>query len=210
MSENIVKVDARGKACPMPIVMTYNELKAMKDGKVVTTVDSENSVKNLKNLGAEKDVPVEVAARDGEWDVTFTVGPDGIKTADTDQAFINSCATTPAAKNLVIAVTSDAMGTGDDKLGRQLMKGFLFAVSQLDDAELPKTILFYNGGAKLTCEGSLSLEDLENLVDRGVKIMTCGTCLNYYGLEDKLKVGTVTNMYSIAETLAQATQVVRP
>ena len=108
----------------------------------------------------------------------------------------------------IIAVTSDAMGRGSDELGRQLMKGFLYAVSQLE--ELPRTILFYNGGAKLTTEGSLSLEDLKSMEAQGVQILTCGTCLNYYGLTEKLAVGGVTNMYSIVETLAGADKVIKP
>ena len=75
---------------------------------------------------------------------------------------------------------------------------------------LPDTILFYNGGAKLTCEGSDSIEDLKKLEAAGVQILTCGTCLNYYGLTEKLKVGGVTNMYVIAQTMAEADLVVRP
>ena len=88
------------------------------------------------------------------------------------------------------------------------MKGFLFAVSQLP--KLPKTILFYNGGAKLTVEGSDSLEDLKKMEAQGVEILTCGTCLNHYGLTDSLKVGEVTNMYVIAETMAGAAKIVKP
>ena len=76
--------------------------------------------------------------------------------------------------------------------------------------ELPNTMLFYNGGAKLTTEGSESLEDLKSLEAQGVEIMTCGTCLDYYGLKEKLKVGTVTNMYSIVETMNQAGRIIRP
>ena len=78
-----------------------------------------------------------------------------------------------------------------------LIKGFLFAVTQLE--KLPKTMLFYNGGATLTAEGSDSLEDLKSLEAQGVEILTCGTCLNYYGLTEKLQVGSVTNMYTIVE-----------
>ena len=81
-------------------------------------------------------------------------------------------------------------------------------MTQLD--ELPKTMVFYNGGAKLTTEGSESLEDLKSLEAQGVEIMTCGTCLDYYGLKEKLKVGTVTNMYSIVETMNQAGRIIRP
>ena len=88
------------------------------------------------------------------------------------------------------------------------MKGFLFALSQLD--ELPETILFYNGGAYLTTECPDSLEDLKAMENQGVEILTCGTCLDYYGLKEKLQVGGVTNMYQIAEKLAGATQVIQP
>ena len=75
---------------------------------------------------------------------------------------------------------------------------------------LPKTVLFYNGGARLTVEGSASLEDLKNMEAQGVEILTCGTCLNHYGLTDKLAVGGVTNMYTIVEKLAGAGKVVKP
>ena len=88
------------------------------------------------------------------------------------------------------------------------MKGFLFALSQLES--LPQTILFYNGGAKLTVEGSGSLEDLKAMEAQGVEILTCGTCLNHYGLTEQLAVGGVTNMYAIVEKLAGAEKVVKP
>ena len=88
------------------------------------------------------------------------------------------------------------------------MKGFIFAVTQMET--LPETMLFYNGGATLTTEGSDSLEDIKSLEAQGVTIKTCGTCLNYYGLTEKLQVGEVTNMYDIAETLSKAGKVVKP
>ena len=100
------------------------------------------------------------------------------------------------------------MGRGSDELGKLLMKSFLFAVSQLP--RLPRTVLFYNGGAKLTVEGSESLEDLRNMEAQGVEILTCGTCLNFYGLTEKLAVGGVTNMYVIAEKMLNAGNVVKP
>ena len=100
------------------------------------------------------------------------------------------------------------MGRGDDELGRKLMKAFIFAVTQQD--ELPATMLFYNGGAKLTCEGSPVLDDLACLAEQGVEILTCGTCLEHYGIKDKLQVGEVTNMYVIVEKMEKASVVVRP
>ena len=100
------------------------------------------------------------------------------------------------------------MGSGNDELGATLMKGFIYAVSQLE--ELPKTMLFYNGGVKLTTEGSASLEDLKSLQAQGVEILSCGTCLNFYGLSEKLAVGEVTNMYAIVEKLNGASHIVKP
>lgn len=110
-------------------------------------------------------------------------------------------------KNTVVAIASERMGHGNDELGKVLMKGFIFALSQLD--ELPSTILFYNGGATITTEGSPSLDDLKNMEAQGVEILTCGTCLDYYNLKDKLAVGSVTNMYTIVEKLANADKIIK-
>lgn len=108
----------------------------------------------------------------------------------------------------VVVIASDRMGEGNDELGKVLIKGFIYAVSQLD--ELPKKILFYNGGATLTVEGSDSLEDLRFMETQGVEILTCGTCLDYYQVKDKLAVGSVTNMYSIVEAMSEAGKIIRP
>ena len=113
-----------------------------------------------------------------------------------------------ARDNTVIVISSDRMGEGEEELGKVLIKGYIYALTQLET--LPKTILFYNKGAYLTCEGSASLEDLKSLEAQGVEIFTCGTCLNYYGLSEKLQVGSVTNMYVIADTMAKAGKVVKP
>ena len=111
-------------------------------------------------------------------------------------------------KGLVAVLSSDQMGGGNEELGRILMKGFVYALTQLE--ELPETVLLYNGGARLSVEGSQSLEDLKSLEAQGVEILTCGTCLNFYELADKLKVGSVTNMYEIVEKMSGARLVIRP
>ncbi len=108
----------------------------------------------------------------------------------------------------VVVLSSDKMGEGDEKLGRALMKGFIYAMTEQDS--LPQTVLLYNNGAKLAVEGSDSLADLKLLEAQGVEIMTCGTCLNHYGLTEKLGVGSVTNMYVIVEKMNAATKVTRP
>ena len=108
----------------------------------------------------------------------------------------------------MLVLASDAMGNGDDELGRLLMKGFFYAT--VEQVQLPETILFYNSGVFLTTEGSAVLNDLKELERRGVRLLSCGTCLNYYGLFDKLKVGEVTNMYELASLMFQAGKIIRP
>ena len=111
-------------------------------------------------------------------------------------------------KKKLVVLRSGKMGEGSDELGTALMKSFIYALTELE--ELPETILLYNGGAYLSCEGSDSLEDLKSLEAQGVEIMTCGTCLNYYGIADRLAVGSVTNMYAIAEKMAEADTIICP
>ena len=200
-----IKVDAMSLPCPQPVVKTIKALEALSGpAKVETHVDNETAVQNLTRLAQSKGFKLhsEKLAAD-HFVVTMEAEPAAAPAEEAPLACIPD-----RRGNTVVAVTSDAMGHGSDELGRQLMKGFLYAVSQLD--ELPKTILFYNGGARLTTEGSLSLEDLKSMEAQGVQIMTCGTCLNYYGLTEKLAVGSVTNMYSIVETLTKADKVIKP
>ena len=98
------------------------------------------------------------------------------------------------------------MGDGSEELGKILIKGFIYTVSEYEN--LPKTIIFFNSGVKLTTEGSECIDDLKKLQAKGVKIVSCGTCLDYYGLKEKLLVGEVTNMYTIYETLYKSSKVI--
>lgn len=201
-----IKVDAMGLACPQPVVKTIKALEALTGPATVETyVDNETAVQNLTRLAQGKGFPVR-SEKLAEGRFVVTMETD--KTAAESTAEATAACVPDRRGNTVVAVTSDAMGHGSDELGKNLMKGFLYALSQLE--ELPKTILFYNGGARLTTEGSLSLEDLKSMEAQGVQIMTCGTCLNYYGLTEKLAVGSVTNMYSIVETLSKADKIIKP
>ena len=141
-----------------------------------------------------------------EKEFKVTIQLNGAVEKDTEDAPV-ACIP-DSRRNTVVVIAADHMGEGNEELGKVLIKGFIFALTQLE--ELPKTILFYNGGAKITAEGSESLEDLKTLEAQGVEIMTCGTCLDYYGLKEKLQVGTVTNMYSIVETMNHADKIIRP
>ncbi|MDO5798492.1 MAG: sulfurtransferase-like selenium metabolism protein YedF [Eubacteriales bacterium] len=199
-------VDARGEQCPIPVVRTKKVLDSVQgDAQITVLVDNETAVQNLTRMG--KHAGAEVLSEkksDREFQVIIH-----IKDRKPVEGVEETAECIPDVKgDFVIAVDTAIMGRGNDELGKVLMKGFIFAVTQLE--KLPKTILFYNGGAVLTTEGSDSLADIKSLEAQGVEIKTCGTCLNYYGLTDKLQVGEVTNMYDIVETLAKASKVVKP
>ena len=203
----MITVDARGDVCPVPVVKTKEAIRGLNGaGEVEVFVDNETAVQNLEKMAEQKGYQA-VSEKTGDKEYRVVMKIDGTVPGETEKTETPSY-TPNGKKKIVVAVTSDKMGEGSEELGKVLLKGFIFAQTQLDTR--PDTMLFYNGGAKMTSEGSASLEDLKNLEAAGVVIMTCGTCLNHYGLTEKLKVGSVTNMYAIAETLAQADVVIRP
>lgn len=194
-------IDAMGDKCPVPVVKAKKALGTMDTGTVEVHVDNETSVTNLKSLAKSLgcEVSDKTVAEGAEYHVLIT------KTEASASAEEVASST---EKKRVVVISSQAMGSGDDTLGASLMKAFIFSLTQQD--ALPDTVLFYNGGAHLTCEGSPCLEDLEALEKADVEILTCGTCLKHYGLDDKLAIGGVTNMYVIAEKQLKADVVVRP
>ena len=199
------EVDARGQRCPIPVVRTKAALREIPEGTVRVRVDNKVAVENLSNLA--KTMNCESSFKEiGEDD--FEVAIIKTEQSNVDAEFDTTCLIPAGQANRVVAIGKKTMGTGDDELGAILMKGFIFSLTQQDI--LPQTILFYNSGAFLTCEGSESLEDIRVLEEAGVEILTCGTCLNYYDMGDKLAVGAVTNLYVTAEKQLKATVIIRP
>lgn len=206
----MIQVNALGDACPIPVVKTKNAIKELGgSGVVETLVDNEIAVQNLTKMANQKGYKVSSKKlSDRQYQVTMEIGENAADKQTVPTKAESETCIPDARENTVVVIASATMGEGDPELGRLLMKGYIYALTQLDT--LPKTLLFYNGGAALTCEGSASLEDLKSLEAQGVQILTCGTCLNHYGLTDSLKVGEVTNMYVIAETMAGAAKIVKP
>ena len=204
----MLKVNAMGDTCPIPVVKTKEAIRQLgADGGVVETlVDNDIAVQNLTKMANQKGYGVESEKLgENEYRVIMTVGAGADLPAESEETV---CMVPAGQKNTVVVVAADHMGEGEGELGKNLLKAFLYALSQQES--LPKTILFYNGGASLTCQGSLSLEDLKSMAERGVEILTCGTCLNFYGLTEKLAVGGVTNMYDIVEKQMAVDLIVRP
>ena len=201
-----IVVNCMGDQCPIPVVKTMKALAAMTEpGTLEIHVDYEVPVQNLSRFAADRKLPVTAEKLDDKhYVVRMEVAEPKAAAAKQE---------TPGCipdlrGDTVIAIASECMGNGDDQLGATLMKGFIYAVSQQE--ELPSAMLFYNSGAKLTAEGAVTVEDLKNLEAQGVEILTCGTCLNFYGLTEKLAVGGVTNMYTIVEKLAGAAKIIKP
>ena len=202
-----IVVDAMGEACPIPVVKATRALREMTEpGTLEVRVDNEIAVQNLTRMASGHHLTARAEKLgEGAYVVTMEV-PQPMGDAPLEEPEL-TCV--PDSRgDLLVAVDTDTMGRGSEELGKTLMKGFLFAVGQLP--QLPKTMLFYNGGARLTTEGSDSVEDLKKMEAQGVETLTCGTCLNYYGLTEKLAVGGVTNMYTIVEKLASAGKVIKP
>ena len=201
----MLNVDARGDACPLPVVKAKKAIAELNGaGEVEVLVDNEIAVQNLTKMAQQKGYTYSAEKRaEREYRVLFTVGEAAPETPAAPEA-----CTPDARTDAVVAIASDKMGEGAEELGKTLLKAFVFSLTQQE--KLPRTMLFYNGGAALTCEGSPMLEDLRALEAEGVEILTCGTCLNFYGLTERLAVGGVTNMYVIAEKLLHAGNVVKP
>ena len=195
----MIQVNAVGDACPIPVVKTLQALKTLAGpGTVETLVDNRIAVENLTRLAQSKGCTIETEQlAENRFRVTITAQA-GAQLPDTADGICTVPSERP--ENTVVVISADHMGQGDDTLGRALTQ----------QEKLPRTVLFYNGGAFVTCDGSASLEDLHKLAELGVEILTCGTCLNHYGIADKLRVGQVTNMYVIAEKQMNATLVIRP
>ncbi len=203
-----MKIDARGMQCPLPVIEAKKAIeKIPKEEVIEITVDNEIAVQNLTKLAVQKHIHHSVMTLDEkQFIVVFTLNTDNETSSKNVED--DNISSENIQKGTVLVLSSNKMGDGDEELGKQLMKGFIYAQTQLE--QLPESIVLYNGGAKLSVEGSDSLEDLKHLEKKGVEIVTCGLCLNYYNLTDKLQVGTITNMYAISEKLAMANKIIKP
>jgi selenium metabolism protein YedF len=202
------KLDFIGKACPIPVVETKKALSQLKQGDIIeVTVDNSVAVQNLAKLATQKKLVIASEKKDiNLYQVTLTI---------TDTSQIRETALEPVdcipdsrSGHTVVVLSSDKMGEGDEKLGCILIKGFIYALTELE--RLPETVIMYNNGVKLAVEGSESLADLKLLEAQGVEILACGTCLNHYQLTEQLGVGSITNMYHIVEKLSEALKVIKP
>ncbi|HIT60916.1 MAG TPA: sulfurtransferase-like selenium metabolism protein YedF [Candidatus Fimousia stercorigallinarum] len=203
----MVEVNALGKACPLPVIETKKAIEELKqDDTVKVLVDNEIAVQNVMKMAKHKNLDASSEKiDDNQFAVMIAVTGVGEKSEVEEEV---NCQPDRRGKGTVVVLSSDVMGTGDESLGKQLIKGFVFALTKME--ELPSKVILYNRGAFLSSENEDTIQDLKTLEAEGVEILTCGTCLNHYGLAEKLAVGTATNMYEIVESMMTASHIVKP
>lgn len=191
----MIKVDARGLDCPQPVIKTKNALN--KGEKVETLVDNKTACKNLRKLGDKMDCDVEVLEVDNDFQLTFI--PEEESDVVTSSITSEELDDNGDEGEKVYFISSDILGDGEEELGEILIKGFTYTLTEI--APRPKAIVFMNDGVKLPTLNNEVIDNLKILEEAGVEIISCGTCLDYYGLKDELSVGEVSNMYTIVEIL---------
>ncbi|WP_422479623.1 sulfurtransferase-like selenium metabolism protein YedF [Pleomorphochaeta sp. DL1XJH-081] len=202
-------IDATGKACPIPFMLAKEQIDA-KQQSFIVQVDNRAAVENLKRLAASQGFSTSVETQDGIYQVQFDRESKQQKGAPqakwNPDAIGATVSTTKDKSSYLIFLGKDTMGEGDLTLGRNLVRMFLYTLEKGEN--LPTTIVLMNSGVKLAVEDDQCITTLEALVEKGVQVLVCGTCLDYYGLLDQLKVGTVGNMYDITQSFLKAQKMI--
>lgn len=194
-------LDCRGLACPQPVLETKKLLEGSLEGEITVLVDNLGSRENVRRFAENEGYEVNGSEEKGIF--TLRIQKKGPLFPE------KKALEKPAQRggDWILYLDSDSLGRGPEELGQILLRSFMHTLKEAS-AKPPKMILI-NSGVKLACEGSQVLEDLNNIAIQGVEILSCGTCLDYFGLKTKLRVGRITNMYGILESLGQADKVVR-
>lgn len=206
---DILTVDARGLTCPQPVLETKRVLEETSSNLLKVLVQGYTSRENVSRFARNRGCEVEVHEKDND-EFEITLRRAGSEIARNEQEDLLPCPMPEQlhdGKNLVY-VGNNCMGRGDDELGQKLMRGFLR--TWIDVSPRPWRMVFINSGVKLTTIDEEAVEAISMLEEKGVEILSCGTCLQHFGIEDKLRVGKVTNMFEIIESLNAAAKVVSP
>ena len=188
------ELDLRGLNCPLPVVKTKKALDGIEEGDIVVIVESPEGCQNVQRFAESQGCKVSVKEREGLFRLH-------IRKEKTEKAVA------PAQSKDVIMITTDRFGSGDDELGAILMKAFLYTLWDVE--RKPAKILLINDGVRLATENKETIDSLKLLEEAGVEIFSCGTCLDYYQLKDKLGVGQATNMYDTVDSLLSAGKVIK-
>jgi len=195
------EIDARGLACPQPVILTKKALETEKE--VIVFVDNDIAVENVKRLGINMGCTVTVEQKDAN---TFRL--DLLKSSDACAVAVEEALSLPAAGPLVVVIGENRMGRGNEDLGYILIRSFIHTLLSLDP--LPGYLIFFNTGVKLVVRDSDVLDDLQELETKGVKLIVCGTCTNFFDISKDIAAGSISNMYDIVETMKKAGKIIAP
>lgn len=200
-------IDVLGKPCPIPVIEAKKALAEQDVDSVFVRVDNIVAVQNLEKMakGYGYGFSYTEKAKDS---FEIIISKDGNIAPDVNAESSESEATQDkaASNGLAVVISRNTMGEGADELGKILIKGFIYSLTELPTP--PKHVVFLNSGAFLTSDAANTIDDLKTLEQKGTVILTCGTCINFYGIKEKLAVGAIANMYEIAEIMASAAKVV--
>ena len=194
------EIDARGLACPVPVLHTKATLQEDKPAAVKVIVDNGASQQNVQRFLESQGFQTTLQQQGADYIVVGTCGPEPREHA--------LAATVPEvdARKIMVLCAADRMGFGDDELGLKLMVSFLRTLKEMGP-DLWR-LVFVNNGVKLTIDGSEVLEDLKAYEKAGLKILVCGTCLNHFKLLDRKQVGETTNMLDIVTAAQLADKII--
>jgi len=203
-------VDTRGLTCPAPLIKTRQGLNEAASGEPVQIlIDNPASLSNVKRYLTDNKLAFTVREEGTVAIVTVVRGETtGLAANETDYCATKDPETKPGARNTVVAVTSERMGSGDDELGAKLMISFFRTIVMLEPA--PSAVVFYNTGVKLALDDSPVLEYIRELAGKGTSIYLCTTCINHFGIRDRLPAGSFSDMYQILNVLKDADHIIRP
>lgn len=192
-------IDAKGKNCPMPVIMAKKEIDAGAQ-ELIIEVDNSIAVENLKKLANSQGFFTNVKEENGKFSVIFN------KDCEKCNEILSQLDKKTSVGNYSVFVGKEIIGSGSEELGKNLMKMFFYTLSESDD--IPKYLLFMNDGVKVPTNNEQAIEHLKELENRGVEILVCGACLNFYNLEEKLEVGKISNMYDITNAMKATDKVI--
>jgi len=198
--EKMTQIDCRGMACPQPVVTTKQALEGLDREELTIIVDNPSSSENVERFARSRGCSVRMEQKGQDFYVHMRK-PEG-------KGEEKAAAEERKTKKTVVYINSDLLGGGDEALGSFLMKAFLKTLLDLD--ELPDRLILINSGVRLASEGSQALDTLKTLSDRGTDIVSCGTCLDFYKLRDKMGVGKISNMFDILQSMREADCLIRP
>ncbi len=205
---NIDTIDARGLACPQPVLQTKKALETGISGSLRVLVDNTTAKENVMRFARNQGCEVEIQENEPEqFQLTILKCGEPVEPAAQQELLACPAPEAQPVRN-VLYIGNNCMGRGDDELGAKLMRGFLRTI--IDSTPLPWRMVFINSGVKLTTIDQEALEAISLLEEKGVEVLSCGTCLEHFNLKDKLGAGKVTNMFEIIESLNSATKVISP